>query len=433
MRDFVFGEYISASRKKLGITQEQLAQKLGVSNKAVSKWESGASKPSIERLKGLAKIFKVSMEEILSKHAQKTRQISKIVVTGGPCAGKTTAMIWIQRHFEKLGYAVLFVPECATELILGGIASWTLESNFDFEVAILKMQQAKEKLFDECAKKIYGKDKVLIVCDRGFLDCKVYMEEYEFEEALSMIGLEENVARDSYDAVFHLVSVAKDAPQFYTYETNKARFETIEEAIENDNKTLNAWTGHPHLRILDNSTDFEGKMKRLLKEISAKLGEPEPYEIERKFLVSMPNIEKLEKECTCKKVEIIQTYLQSTEDEVRVRQRGLNGGYTYTKTIKKKIEGMRRVEYEERISQQEYLGLLMEADTTKKQIKKTRYCFVYNNQYFELDIYPFWRDQAILEIELNDEKQEVDFPNFIEILKEVTNDENYNNCTLATI
>ena len=37
--------------------------------------------------------------------------ITKIVITGGPCAGKTTAMNWISNAFRERGYDVLFVPE----------------------------------------------------------------------------------------------------------------------------------------------------------------------------------------------------------------------------------------------------------------------------------------------------------------------------------
>ena len=55
--------------------------------------------------------------------------ITKIVITGGPCAGKSTAMTWIQDHFTKLGYKVLFIAETATELITGGVAPWTCKSN----------------------------------------------------------------------------------------------------------------------------------------------------------------------------------------------------------------------------------------------------------------------------------------------------------------
>lgn len=38
-------------------------------------------------------------------------EITKIVITGGPCAGKSTAMSWIQNAFTQKGYRVLFVPE----------------------------------------------------------------------------------------------------------------------------------------------------------------------------------------------------------------------------------------------------------------------------------------------------------------------------------
>ena len=47
-------------------------------------------------------------------------EITKIVITGGPCAGKTTAQSWIQNAFSMKGYTVLFIPETCTELICGG-------------------------------------------------------------------------------------------------------------------------------------------------------------------------------------------------------------------------------------------------------------------------------------------------------------------------
>lgn len=49
------------------------------------------------------------------------------------------------------------------------------------------------------------------------------------------------------------------------------------------------------------------------------------------------------------------------------------------------------------------------------------------------DIYPFWNDKAILEIELSDEKADVSFPDFIKFIKEVTDDDNYKNASLANI
>ena len=75
----------------------------------------------------------------------------------------------------------------------------------------------------------------------------------------------------------------------------------------------------------------------------------------------------------------------------------------------------------------------MNADPTRKQIRKVRYCLVNKTQYFEIDIYPEWKDCALLEIELINENEEIIFPKEIEIIKEVTGDENYYNYFLAQI
>ena len=75
----------------------------------------------------------------------------------------------------------------------------------------------------------------------------------------------------------------------------------------------------------------------------------------------------------------------------------------------------------------------MLADTTKRQIRKTRYCLTYENQYFEIDVYPFWSDKAIAEIEMSDEHTEIVFPNQIKVIKEVTDDDSFRNASLAQI
>ena len=224
--------------------------------------------------------------------------ITKIVITGGPCAGKTTAMNWIQNAFTERGYDVLFVPETATELITGGVAPWTCRTNSDYQHCHMRFQLEKEKVFEQAAQ-VMKKDKVLIVCDRAALDNKVYMDEETFRSVLQSVHASEVELRDQYDAVFHLVTAAKGAEEFYTTANNTARIETVEEAAAMDDKFIAAWTGHPHLRVIDNSTDFEDKMKRLIAEIASFLGEPGPFEIERKFLIEYPDIEMLDSLPNC--------------------------------------------------------------------------------------------------------------------------------------
>lgn len=360
-------------------------------------------------------------------------EISKIVITGGPCAGKSTAMSWVQNAFTQIGYKVLFVSETATELITGGVAPWTCGTNVEYQKCQLRLQIEKEKIFEQAARTMQA-EKVLIVCDRGVIDNKAYMDETEFSEVVRFLGTNEVELRDNYDAVFHLVTAAKGAEEFYTTSNNAARTETPEVASLLDDKLISAWTGHPHLRVIDNSSSFENKMRRLVAEISSFLGEPEPYEIERKYLIEYPDIEWLENNPACQRIEIIQTYLNNADgDEVRVRQRGVDGNYIYFQTIKKKVSDVKRVEIERRLSQAEYLKLLMDADTTKRQIRKTRYCLTSENQYFEIDIYPFWKDKAIAEIELSDENATIIFPEQIKVIKEVTDDASYKNSALADI
>lgn len=432
MNDFSFGNKILDLRTQLNLSQTELAEMIGVTNKAVSKWETGKSKPTTNVIRKLSALFKVDINELLSiRDEERKKETSKIVITGGPCAGKSTAMSWIQNAFTQRGYTVLFVPETATELITGGVAPWTCGTNAEYQKCQLKLQIEKENIFEQAARTMSA-EKVLIVCDRGALDNKAYMDDAEFAEALQFIGSNEVELRDQYDAVFHLVTAAKGAEEFYTTVNNAARTETVEEAAALDDKLISAWTGHPHLRIIDNAFTFEDKMKKLIAEIASLLGEPEPYEIERKYLIEYPNIKWLESNPSCQRVEIIQTYLNSAAgEEVRIRQRGVDGNYIYFQTIKREVSDMKRVEIERRLSQAEYLKLLMEADTTKRQIRKTRYCLTYKNQYFEIDIYPFWNDKAIAEIELSDENAAIVFPKQIKVIKEVTDDDSYKNASLA--
>ena len=378
MNDYKFGNYILELRSRAGLSQSELAREVGVTNKAVSKWEVGKAKPSVETIRKLAALFQVSVDNLLEKKEDKKQmEITKIVITGGPCAGKSTAMSWVQNAFTQMGYTVLFVPETATELITGGVAPWTCGTNVGFQKCLLQLQLDKEKVFEQAAKTM-DVSKVLIVCDRGALDNRAYMDNVEFAQALEYLGTNEIELRDNYDAVFHLVTAAKGAEEFYTTANNSARTETVDEASALDDKLISAWTGHPHLRVIDNSSNFEDKMKRLIAEISSFLGEPEPFEIERKFLIEYPDIKWLESIPNCQRIEIIQTYLKSDNgDEVRVRQRGIDGHYIYFQTTKRKVSDVKRVEIERRLSESEYIRLLMNADTTRRQIRKDRYCLTY--------------------------------------------------------
>ena len=357
--------------------------------------------------------------------------ITKIVITGGPSAGKTTGLSWIQNEFTKRGYKVLFVPETATELITGGVAPWTCGTNLDYQRCQMKLQMEKEKVFEQAAASMTD-EKILIVCDRGAMDNRAYMTAEEFQIILKELEKTEIELRDSYHAVFHMVTAAKGAEEFYTTENNAARKENISEAAALDDKLIAAWTGHPHLRVINNNTDFEQKLIKLISEIRSFLGEPEPMEIERKFLILYPDLNLLEKMQTCRKVFLSQTYLNTPDEgNFRVRQRGAGEQAVYIKTIKRKINEMKRIETEEKISEEEYCRYISMKEYSLGTISKYRYCIAWGSTYYELDVFPFWDKLALLEIELLSEEEEYTIPDFVTVLREVTMEKAFRNLALA--
>lgn len=154
-----------------------------------------------------------------------------------------------------------------------------------------------------------------------------------------------------------------------------------------------------------------------------------PYEIERKFLILRPDL--LNLGALCKVKEISQTYLTASEGSIRVRRTEEKGKVTYIESCKRSVTSMRRIEIERELSEEEYNRRLAARDPRRQTIRKTRYCLPYADHVFEIDIFPFWSRQAIMEVELKSENEEFALPPFIKVLREVTEDPAYSNHSMA--
>jgi CYTH domain-containing protein/thymidylate kinase len=358
--------------------------------------------------------------------------IYRIVLTGGPCGGKSTAIPHISDHLKSLGLDVYTVPEAATLLFSNGcsLTNPSIDQVFNFENNLMLLQQSLEDKFYNIAKSTMRPS--VIICDRGMMDGSTYVSNDIWQAILSENKWSIVDIRDRrYDAVIHLITAADGATQFYTTENNKARTETPKQAVDIDNKLKDAWVGHPHLRIIDNSTDFKGKIDRTIKAISRVIGIPEPIEIEKRFLVHTDAIIPVRSE----EVDIVQVYLKTDDGTMsRIRRRGCDQSYIYTHTIKKStgVSG-KSIEIERRISENEYLALLMNADLDRRSILKKRTCFLWNNQYYEFDRFASPYGLSILEIELDTESDNITIPPFISVIKDITGDKSYSNRSLAAI
>ena len=70
METMTFGKQIIHYRKALGMTQEALANALGVSNQAVSKWETDQNCPDVQLLPALADLFGISLDTLFGRAPQ---------------------------------------------------------------------------------------------------------------------------------------------------------------------------------------------------------------------------------------------------------------------------------------------------------------------------------------------------------------------------
>jgi len=353
--------------------------------------------------------------------------VKRIVLTGGPCAGKTTALVRIIEHFSSLGFKVFTVPEVPTMYSQGGWSYLTPNPDlyYEGELAILQTQLALEdsfmRLAETCTKPTF------VVCDRGTLDISAYISPEMWNDITGKCGTSTNELRHRYDAVLHLVSAADGAEEYYTVATNANRYEQANEeglqlARDLDKKVNRAWTGHPHLRVINNHDDFDTKLRRVIKEISNVLGLPQPYQEERKYLVELTGElpESVESEIT-------QTYLVADPDcTVRLRRRSWGGEVVNVHKTTKRVSPSDVLETERQVSNALYESLLQQADPYRATIRKTRRSFIWRGQYFELDTYhaPV-NDLLILETKGIAQQEVVNFPPFLKVLEDVTANSKY--------
>lgn len=341
----------------------------------------------------------------------------KIAISGGPCSGKTTAIDKVVEYFKDKVTEVYVIPETARILLENGVDR---TNQLEFQRAVFDYQIKAEDDLESQINSDIEEDVVLIICDRGVVDGFSYLNKDDRKAFMQAVGMDLVTAWSRYDAVMFLETSS-------CYENDDNRIENESEALRLSNELLSVWMGHPHLRYIKAEDVMDDKIHNLKKEIKTLV---KSIELEKKYLIEYPNIADFEKYKPYK-AEIEQIYLQSPIGSHRIRKRGNDGAYAYYETMKMRLSGDKCLEYENIISKEMYEQLKNEADALKHPIIKDRYCFLYDGQYFEMDVYPFWDDKAVLELELRSRNQEVNIPPEIKIIKDVSKDKKYKNSYLA--
>ncbi|XP_015599083.1 TRPL translocation defect protein 14 isoform X2 [Cephus cinctus] len=408
------------------------------------------------------------------------KRVYKVVLTGGPCGGKTTGQTRLCTFFENMGWKVFRVPETATVLLSGGIKFSDLNAEeegmrrspspmdvlangigyegeakwpeilkvisgeaFKFQENLLRTMIQIENTFfqlgESCSRNC------LIICDRGAMDASAFISKDKWELMMASNGWNNVELRDNrYNQIIHMVSAANGAEEFYSTEDHACRSEGVELARELDYNAAAAWVGHPYFDVIDNSQDFDSKICRMIECVCQKLcidtGDRLRASSRKvKFLVKGPLPPDSEFP-PFQDFDVVHNYLQSKTPKMqaRLRKRGQKGHWSYIHTIRRPKMCGQVVEVKTQLTHRDYLNMLAQRDDSHFTIFKKRRCFLINNQYFQLDIYrepghPRCKGLMLLETytALSGDDLKRILPQFLTIEKEVTGNPDYSMFNLS--
>ncbi len=156
-----FSDKLKEIRKKEGISQEQLAERIGVTRQAITKWETGKGLPDVENMVIIAEIFKTTIDELLMDSVKKTAPETFAYTS------ETIYDIDCEKHFD---------------VNIGSAAKIMLSSGDDEKLHVKLFSETLENLGSMYKIKLDDrKNKLDVICDN-----KKKLSRYEAEESLTV-------------------------------------------------------------------------------------------------------------------------------------------------------------------------------------------------------------------------------------------------------
>lgn len=181
--------------------------------------------------------------------SRKTNGRCRIVLTGGPGGGKTTASALFRR---EIGELVVVVPEAATLLFSGGFPrSSETHARRSAQCAIYHVQRNLE----DVQSALYPER--ILLCDRGTLDGAAYWPNGD-QDFFESVGSTEAAELGRYDAVIFFETAA--AGGISVEGGNPTRIESNEQALGLDHKLRELWSKHPRFVIVPHNPSFVKKI-----------------------------------------------------------------------------------------------------------------------------------------------------------------------------
>lgn len=218
-----FSDNLIKLRKGKGWSQEDLADKLGLSRQAVSKWEVGTSKPDIDNVIKLSKLFEISIDELVNNEIVKTDAISIEVKKKD---NKQKMLIWLRRLMIVL--VVIYVVYVIYKFVmLFRITQAELNykelNNYHYVITKYDSEGLREK--EECWFKDGVSKTVKTIINDGKEEVTITALDYNLNQGYKRDGKDDNSNKIVLDMNSYLIANGNysDGSQFYFRLPNEIR------------------------------------------------------------------------------------------------------------------------------------------------------------------------------------------------------------------
>lgn len=183
----------------------------------------------------------------------------KILITGGACAGKTTVLNVIKNYLKRKKCNVKIIEEVPTKLINESITPEKV-GKMAFQELIIKNQIENEKNCDYDG---------VIIFDGSPIDSMKFINRDEFDVFVRKYNTSFEKIINGYDGIIFLETVAKEFPELYSNDNNKARLTDVDAAIDRNDKLLNIYNNNSNVYLIKPTKDIEIKKNKIIEVIES--------------------------------------------------------------------------------------------------------------------------------------------------------------------
>lgn len=430
-----FAKKLATLRKSQGFSQIDIAQALGVSDKTVSKWETGGSTPSLETLSDLADFYQESLPSLIRKLENQTSSVPMIVITGGPRSGKTAVVDYLSYKLARDGFTVFRLSEIASSMIQSGLTPSRFKDPYEFQSELFSRQKKEEEKLLETAESAIGEtddQRAVIICDRGLQDGRAYVSHAEFNRIVAAAGISKEELRDRYAGVVLLETMEK---QPISEVINTARLEEENRLLVLASATKTAWSDVPTITIhahdgMDIKLREAENAVRSILEMKALPNPPCP----RRILVRRPKLEDFLDRSSASLDQVTATFTQSMNSSRQMlieRKTPTEMQLASVRINESQTDENRKHELEIPINGQALSSYLEFADGLLPSVTKQTARFHHAGQSLSLSFYDFLPYVAILEGEPEVSAEKLELPPYLTEIRDVTDSDKFTDLTFA--